>query len=180
MNVLSVILIIILIALIVFLWYTSRALFRNLYPTFAGGGIYVPTPDEAIKTMLELAGIQPIDIVTDLGSGDGRLLIAAAKAGAKYCTGYEIQSWLVKMANESATKESVSDNVQTLKKSMWDADVSNTTLVLLYQISYAMKGIEEKLQKELPPGARVVANGFKFPNWKEEKVVGNVRLYRKT
>lgn len=169
-----------LIGLILYACYTSRELIRSLIPAFAGGGPYVPTPDNAIQTMLELAEIKPTDIVTDLGSGDGRLLIAAAKAGAKQCTGYEIQHWLVKQSNENATKENLSDRIITHEKSMWDADLSSTSLVLLYQISYAMKRLEQKLQSELPVGARVVANGFKFPNWKEEKTVGNVRLYRKS
>ncbi|OGL61937.1 hypothetical protein A3C09_01140 [Candidatus Uhrbacteria bacterium RIFCSPHIGHO2_02_FULL_47_44] len=130
--------------------------------------------------MLELANIQPNDIVMDLGSGDGRLLIAAAKAGAKKSIGYEIQHWLVKQSRELVENEHLSDKIEIRPESFWHVDVSNTNLVLLYQISYAMKGIEEKLQKELPVGARVVANGFKFPKWKEEKTIENVRLYIKT
>ncbi len=161
------------------LFYSARELIRLSVPMFAGGGMYVGTPTEAIPAMIELAEIQPTDIVMDLGSGDGRLLIAAAKAGARKSIGYEIQHWLVKQSREAVTAEHLSDKIEILPESFWHVDVSNTNLVLLYQISYAMKRIEEKLQRELPVGARVVANGFKFPNWKEERTIGNVRLYIK-
>jgi len=164
---------------LIYLFFAARDLIRISIPTFAGGGIYVGTPVEAIPIMLELANIQPTDIVMDLGSGDGRLLIAAAKAGAKKSIGYEIQHWLVKQSRELAESEHLSDKIEIYPDSFWHVDVSNTNLVLLYQISYAMKGIEEKLQRELPVGARVVANGFKFPKWKEEKTIDNVRLYIK-
>src|SRR3989338_301781 len=163
-----------------YIFFATRDLICVMIPTFAGGGIYVGTPVEAIPAMLELANIQPNDIVMDLGSGDGRLLIAAAKAGAKKSIGYEIQHWLVKQSRELVESEHLSHKIEIHPDSFWHVDVSNTNLVLLYQISYAMKGIEEKLQKELPIGARVVANGFKFPKWKESRTIDNVRLYIKT
>jgi hypothetical protein len=163
----------------IYLIHATRELIRVMIPTIAGGGIFVGTPAVAIATMIELAEIKPTDIVMDLGSGDGRLLIAAAKAGAKKSSGYEIQHWLVKQSRELVENEHLKDKIEIHPDSFWHVDVSNTNLVLLYQISYAMKGIEKKLQKELPVGARVVANGFKFPKWKEEKTIDNVRLYIK-
>lgn len=163
----------------IYLCYSTRELIRVMIPTIAGGGIYVGTPSEAIVTMIKLAEIKPTDIVMDLGSGDGRLLIAAAKAGAKKSIGYEIQHWLVKQSRKTVVAEHLENKIEILPESFWHVDVSNTNLVLLYQISYAMNGIEKKLQKELPIGARVVANGFKFPKWKEEKTIDNVRLYIK-
>ncbi len=162
-----------------YLFFSTRELIHLIVPIAGWGGFYVPTSPEATDLMVQLAKINSSDIVTDFGSGDGRLLIAAAKAGAKKCYGYEIQPWLIKMSRKLIAKENLGDKIEILPHSFWHADVSNTTAILLYQISYAMKGIEEKLQKELPIGARVVANGFKFPNWKEEKIVGNVRLYIK-
>lgn len=164
---------------LIYLFFATRDLICVMIPTFAGGGIYVGTPVKAIATMIELAEIKPTDIVMDLGSGDGRLLIAAAKAGAKKSIGYEIQHWLVKQSRETVATEHLEDKIEIHPDSFWHVDVSNTNLVLLYQISYAMKGIEKKLQKELPIGARVVANGFKFPKWKEERTIDNVRLYIK-
>lgn len=174
-----IILAIIGIGALVYLFFGTRSLIRLMIPAFAGGGLFVGTPPEAIVTMIELAQIQPSDIVMDLGSGDGRLLIAAAKAGAKKSIGYEIQHWLVKRSRELVEKENLTDKIEIHPDSFWHTDVSNTNLVLLYQISYAMKGIEEKLKKELPIGARVVANGFKFPKWREERTIDNVRLYIK-
>lgn len=148
-----------------------------MIPSFAGGAIFVPTPDEAVTIMMKLAEINPADIVTDFGSGDGKLLIAGAKAEAKKCYGYEIQPWLIKLSRKLIKQEKFEDRIEILPHSFWHADVSNTTVVLIYQISYAMKGIEEKLLKELPIGARVISNGFKFPNWKGDETIGNVRLY---
>jgi hypothetical protein len=160
-----------------YLYFSALSLIRVLSPSFAGGAIFVPTPNEAAKAMIRLANIHSDDIIVDLGSGDGKLLIAAAKSGAKKAIGYEIQHWLVNKSRENAITENLENKVEVVCKSFWHADVSNTTVVLLYQISYAMKGLEEKLQKELPVGARVVSNGFKFPNWKENNRIGNVRLY---
>jgi hypothetical protein len=162
---------------LVYLFFSVWNLIRILSPSFAGGAIFVPTPDEAVKAMMQLAHIHSDDIVMDLGSGDGKLLIAAAKSGAKKAVGYEIQRWLVNKSRNSATAENLENKIEVVCRSFWHADVSNTTVILLYQISYAMKGLEEKLQKELPVGARVVSNGFKFPNWKENNRIGNVRLY---
>lgn len=172
-------LILIAIISISYLIFSTRELIHLVVPICGWGGFYVPTTPEATELMVKLAEINTSDVVTDFGSGDGRLLIAAAKAGAVKGYGYEIQPWLIKLSRKLIAKEKLEDKIEILPHSFWHADVSNTTAILLYQISYAMKGIEEKLQKELPTGARVVANGFVFPNWKEEKTVGNVRLYIK-
>lgn len=174
---LYILLILMTLGIIGYLFYSTRELIRLIIPIAGWGGFYVPTTPEATDLMVKMAEINSSDIVTDFGSGDGRLLIAAAKAGAKKCYGYEIQPWLIKLSRKLIKEEKFEDRIEILPHSFWHADVSNTTAILLYQISYAMKGIEEKLQKELPAGARVVANGFVFPNWKEEKIIGNVRLY---
>lgn len=167
------------ISAVIYLCFLTRDLIRLLIPALAGGGLFVGTPENIVPVMLKLANISPNDIVADLGSGDGRLLIAAAQAGAKKGIGYEIQHWLVKQSRVHIEQRHLTDKIEIRQESFWHADVSSTTLILLYQISFAMKGIEEKLLKELPIGARVVANGFTFPHWKEEKTVGNVRLYIK-
>lgn len=174
-----IVLILIAIFAIGYLIFSTREMIRVLIPIMGWGGFYVPTSHESTDLMVKLVEIQPTDIVADFGSGDGRLLIAAAKAGAQKGVGYEIQHWLVKLSRKLIAQEKLEDKITILPNSFWHADVSNTTVILLYQISYAMKGIEEKLQKELPVGARVAANGFVFPKWKEDKIVGNVRLYVK-
>ena len=179
LYILYTILILLMIGTIAYLLFSTREMIRVLIPIMGWGGFYVPTSHESTDLMVKLVEIKPTDIVGDFGSGDGRLLIAAAKAGAQKGVGYEIQHWLVKLSKKLIAEEKLEDKIQILPNSFWHADVSNTTVILLYQISYAMKGIEEKLQKELPVGARVAANGFVFPNWKEEKIVGNVRLYIK-
>ncbi len=158
------------------LWWVAHILLSF----FAGGGPYVPIPKHHIKTVMELASIKPKDRMIDLGSGDGRLLIAAVQAGAHEAIGFEIHPGLVRLSRRLARNAHLENKIHIHHKSFWHADVSNATIVTLYQISYAMKHLEKKLLEELPVGTRVVAHGFKFPNWKPEKTIENTRLYIKT
>jgi len=129
--------------------------------------------------MLQIAHITPNDIVIDLGSGDGKLLVAALEAGAKRAIGYEIHPGLAKFSQTKLARKGMRDRSRVFCKSMWKADLSDVTLVLLYQIPYAMGKLGDKLLSELPPGARVVSNAFEFPNWKPTKSEGDVHVYIK-
>ncbi len=179
MGYVTLILFLFMIGLIVFnvwlLWWASHF----LLPFFMGGGPYVPIPKHHIATVIELANIKPNDIVIDLGSGDGRLLIAAVHAGAHKAIGFEIHPGLVRLSRNNVKKEHLENRIHIHQKSFWHADVSNASVVTLYQISYTMKRLEQKLLDELPIGARVIAHGFKFPNWKVERTIENTRLYIK-
>lgn len=150
-----------------------------LIPLISGGGPYVPTSPDRVKRMIRFANITSNDTVIDLGSGDGRLLIAAAQAGAKQAIGYEIHPGLVRISRLKARKNNVQDKVLIKKESLWRADVSKANVILLYQIPYAMEKIENKLTTELPAGTRVVSNGFKFPNWKQKDEEADIFLYIK-
>ncbi len=154
------------------LWWSSYF----LLPFFHGGGPYVPIPKHHIKTVMELALIKPEDVVVDLGSGDGRLLIAAIQAGAHKAIGYEIHPGLVRLSRQLIKNVHLENQITVHQKSFWNQDVSHANVVTIYQISYAMKHLEKKLLTELPLGARVVAHGFKFPNWKPVKTIENTRL----
>lgn len=179
MNILILFLSIVAISLFVFniwlLWWASH----SLLPFFMGGGPYVPIPKHHIATVIKLADIKPNDVVIDLGSGDGRLLIAAMRAGAREAIGYEIHPGLVRLSRRLVRNAHLEHHIHIHQKSFWHADVSKATVVIIYQISYAMKRIEHKLLTELPIGASVVAHGFKFPNWKPERTMENTRLYVK-
>lgn len=142
------------------------------------GAPYVPTGEETVATMIRLANICADDTVVDLGSGDGRIVIAAAKAGARISVGYEIQPRLLWLSRKYAKHAEVSDKTVFHWKSMWDADVSKVTVVFLYQITYAMPKLSKKLQTELPPGARVISSGFTFPHWEPVQKEGGVTMYR--
>lgn len=153
-------------------WYGSI-----LIPVLTGGAPYVPTKDADIKRMLMLAQITPKDVVVDLGSGDGRLVIAAAQAGAGLALGYEIHPGLVTISKNKI--DSLDLNRAVIhSESMWGADLSRVTVVLMYQVPYAMSRLKQKLQSELPKGARIISNAFEFPDWDHEEELESVRLYR--
>ena len=151
-----------------------------LLPIIYGGGPFVPSSNKIVKQMIELAQITPGDRVADLGSGDGRMLIAAAKAGAQSVVGYEIHPGLVAISRFWARKEKLQSRVQTIKQSFWKADVHDVTVVLLYQLPDSMTKLGDKLRAELPSGARIVSHAFPITNWEPVSHIGKLFLYKKT
>ena len=156
-------------------WWASH----SLLPFVMGGGPYVPIPEHYIEQVMQLANVQATDVFVDIGSGDGRLLIAAAEAGAGEVIGYEIHPGLVIRSRRLARANHLEHKITIHKKSFWNADFSRATIVTIYQMSYTMKHLEKKLLDELPASARVVTHGFHFPNWKSEDEIGNTKLYVK-
>jgi protein-L-isoaspartate O-methyltransferase len=133
---------------------------------------FVATPTSIVDEMLELAGVGPSDFVIDLGSGDGRLVIAAvAKYHARGGFGVDIDGDLVKLANASAAKAGVANRVRFLEQDLFAATVGEATVVTVYLLPGAMGRVEKKLLAELKPGTRVVAHDFQFPTWQPERVV---------
>jgi len=109
--------------------------------------------------MLTLAAIGPGDYVIDLGSGDGRLVTTAvAKYKARGGLGFEIDPKLVKEANEKARNAGVGDRVKFVERDLFTADVSEATVVTLYLMPGMLGRVEDKLQKELKPGTRVISH----------------------
>lgn len=158
--------------LLVLYWFGGM-----LIPVFAGGGPYVPTRPEIVEQMLKVANITPKDIVVDLGSGDGRLVIAAINAGARRSMGYEIHPGLTKLSNRKIRHAGFVDRAIVLNHSMWKANLTDATVVFLYQIPYAMGRIRKLLESQLAPGSRIVSHAFKIPGWEPEATEGNVVLY---
>ncbi len=159
-------------SLLALYWFGAMIL-----PIFFNGAPYVPTPHERVKKMIKRANITSSDVVSDLGSGDGRLLIAAAKAGAKRCIGYELHPSLVSVSRSKAKNQKLDHIIEVFKTSFWNANLKNVSLVLLYQIPHNMQELEDKLRGELPKGARVVSNGFEFPKWKPKSSEDRIHLY---
>ena len=143
---------------------------------------YVPTPVSIVDEMLTLAGVGPDDVVVDLGSGDGRLVISAVtKYKARRGFGVDINPALVKLANENAAKAGVADRVQFFERDLFVTDVSTATVVTLYLLPSIMAKVETKLQADLKPGTRVVSHDYPFPTWavtrtKELDVAEKVRI----
>lgn len=132
---------------------------------------YVPTPDVVVTRMLELAGVGPDDFVVDLGSGDGRIVIAAARDFGARGLGVDIDAELVKRSNELARQVGVADRVTFLKQDLFDADLSKATVVTLYLLEDAISLVGDKLLRELRPGARVVTHDYPIQGWTWENVV---------
>ncbi len=156
--------------LILFLFYFSIQFF--------GGVPYLPTPNKNLSKMLELAELKPNELLIDLGSGDGRILIEAAKKGAK-AIGYEIDPFLVWTARKEIKKQGLENKIKIYRQSFWKADLKEADVITFYGITGIMGRMEKKLLKGLKPGARVCSYVFSFPNWKPEKHGSGIFLYRK-
>lgn len=146
-----------------------------LLPT-VGGAIYLPSEEMRIRTIIELAKIRKGERAIDIGSGDGRLVRALAKAGAK-AFGCEINPFLVLWSKWKLKTAPQNERGSIYWQNLWLTNFSEYQVVTLFGMTYIMNGLEKKLMKELKPGARVLCNSFPFPNWKPEKKVGSVYLY---
>jgi ribosomal protein L11 methylase PrmA len=140
------------------------------------GAPFVPTFRNSLGKMIVAAKIQPGEKLADLGSGDGRIVIAAAKNGAQ-AHGYEINPVLVWYSRWQISQAGLSGKAFVHWKSFWKADLSEYQIVTVFGITSIMKDLEAKLKAELKPGSRVVSNIFQFPNWEGEKT-DSVFVYR--
>jgi tRNA G37 N-methylase Trm5 len=129
---------------------------------------FVPSPDDVVDKMLELAAVGPKDVVYDLGSGDGRIVIAAAKKGAR-AVGIDINPERTKESNDNARKAGVTKRVKFLTQDLFDADISEATVVTLYLLPTVNVKLKPKLLSELKPGTRIVSHSFDMGDWKPEK-----------
>jgi protein-L-isoaspartate O-methyltransferase len=133
---------------------------------------YVPTPWVIVDEIMALAAPGPGDVVIDLGSGDGRLVITAVlRRGASRGLGVDIDASLVRLASENAAKAGVADRVRFETRDLFATSVADATVVTLYLLPTAVPKVETKLLAEMKPGARVVSHDYPFPEWKPERVV---------
>lgn len=129
---------------------------------------YLPTPSEVVNVMLKTAAVKPDDVVVDLGSGDGRIVIAAAKTfGARKAIGIEISATLVRMARENAAKAGVTDRVEFRNDDLFDYDLSAATVVTLYLLPEVNLKLRPRLLS-LKPGTRIVAHQFGMGDWQPD------------
>lgn len=141
------------------------------------GAPFVPSEMKTVEKMVEIANIKPGERVVDLGSGEGRMLIAVAKKGVE-AHGYEINPLLVWWARRNIKNAGLQGKAFVHWKSFWGIDYASFDVVLLFGIFYIMRRLEKKLRKELKPGARVISNAFTFPSWVSEKSESGVHLYK--
>jgi ubiquinone/menaquinone biosynthesis C-methylase UbiE len=134
--------------------------------------IYVPTPQEVVDAMLEVAAVKSGDIVYDLGSGDGRIPITAAKKYGVRAVGIDINPVRIKEANENAVKAGVTNNVRFLNQDLFESNISEATVVTLYLLQSLNEKLRPKLWRDLKPGTRVVSHAFSMgPEWPPEKTL---------
>ncbi len=171
--IISILLVFVLIAVVA--WLILTLIFGGI---MLFGAPYVGSKRQKLKQMIKLARIKKGDKAADLGSGDGRVVLALAKTGAT-AHGYEINPVLVWQARRKIAKAGVSDRATIYFKNYWLIDLSSYDLITVYGTTYIMKKLETKLQKELKPGARVISNYFKFPHWQPQQSRGEVHLYIK-
>ena len=137
----------------------------------SAGVAFVTTPYEAVNEMLRLAAVTRDDVVYDLGSGDGRIVIAAARDFGARAVGVEIDQALIKESNENAQKAGVSDRVSFVEKDLFQVDLRGATVVTLFLLPGLNEMLAPKLMEELQPGARIVSHMFDMGEWRPDKTV---------
>ena len=138
-------------------------------PTRRPDVIYVPTPEEVVEAMLQVAKVTKNDIVYDLGTGDGRIPVTAAKKYGARGVGIDIDPQRIKEANENVTKNGVGDRVRIIQGDLFEANISEATVVTLYLLPSLNQKLIPKLTKELKPGTRIVSHAFDMGDWKPEQ-----------
>lgn len=143
---------------------------------------FVVTPRTTVEGMLDLANVTKRDTVYDLGSGDGRIPIMAAKKYGAYGVGIEIKPDLVQRARKNARLSGVSDKVEFRQQDLFKADFSDATVVTLYLLPDVNTRLRPKLFEQLDPGTRVVSHGFDMDAWTPDTTVtvDKTRVYRWT
>jgi ribosomal protein L11 methylase PrmA len=131
--------------------------------------IFVPTPHEVVDDMLRLANVRKGDTLYDLGSGDGRIAIAAAKKYGVKAVGIDIDPERIREATENARKAGVTDLVQFRQEDLFKADFREATVVTLYLLPDLNVKLRPRLWDELKPGTRIVSHQFEMGTWKPEK-----------
>ena len=122
--------------------------------------IFVPTPQEVVDAMLKLAKVSANDVVYDLGSGDGRIPITAAKTYGARGVGIDIDPQRIREANENLKAAAVGDKVRFLNQDLFTTDISEATVVTLYLLPSLNLKLLPKLNRELKPGTRIVSHAF--------------------
>jgi len=132
---------------------------------------FVPTSDEAVQAMLKLANVQKTDVVYDLGCGDGRIVIAAARDFGARGVGIDIDPLRIAEAKQNAEEAGVEKLVRFEENDLFEADIHEASVVTLFLLSGVNLKLRPKLLKDLKPGTRIVSNTFDMGDWKPEKEI---------
>jgi SAM-dependent methyltransferase len=146
---------------------TKQAPFEPMVGQEGKDVVWVPTPQSLVDKMLDMAKVTAKDYVMDLGSGDGRTVITAAKRGAR-ATGIEYNPEMVKLSQANAKKEGVADRAEFRKADLFQTDLSKATVITMFLLPDINLKLRPKLLK-LKPGTRVVSNTFTMGDWKPDE-----------
>jgi hypothetical protein len=134
-------------------------------------GPYVPSPQSVVSDMLRYADVNGNDFLIDLGSGDGRIVLTAAKVFGARGFGVEIKEDLVKRANESAKQQGLADRVKFMKQDLFRTDISQASIITMYLLPDTVNMLRDKFMNELKPGTRIVSHDYPLTGWIPEKYV---------
>jgi hypothetical protein len=134
-------------------------------------GPYVPSPQSVVADMLRYADVGASDFLIDLGSGDGRIVLTAAKVFGARGFGVEIKDELVKKSNEAAQKEGLAGRVRFMKQDLFKTDMSQATVITMYLLPDTVNLLKDKFLNELKPGTRIVSHDYPLTGWIPEKYV---------
>ena len=157
-------------ALIAFISITTCVRAEDVKPV-KDAGPYVPSPQSVVSDMLRHADVGSSDFLIDLGSGDGRIVLTAAKVFGARGFGVEIKDELVKKSNEAAQKEGLADRVKFIKQDLFKTDLSQATVVTMYLLPDTVNMLKDKFLAELKPGTRIVSHDYPLTGWIPEKYV---------
>lgn len=130
--------------------------------------IFVPTPPEVVEAMLDMAQVKDGDVLYDLGSGDGRIPIAAVKRAKVKATGIDIDPARIKEANANAKAQGVEGKVTFKQADLFTSDFSDASVITLYLLDTLNEKLRPKLLAELKPGTRIVSHAFRMGEWEPE------------
>jgi hypothetical protein len=131
---------------------------------------YVPTPTEVVARMLSMANVNKKDLLYDLGSGDGRIVITAAREYGARGVGYDLNPQRIKESNDNARLAGVTNRVRFTQQDLFEADLSGATVVTLYLLPDVNLKLRPKLLRELCPGTRIVSHNYDMGDWQPEAV----------
>ncbi len=154
-----------------FLLATASPGFADDLQPSKDAGPYVPSPQSVVADMLKVAEVGPADFVIDLGSGDGRIVLTAAKVFGAQGFGVEIKDELVKKSNEAARREGLSDRVKFIKQDLFKTDISQATVLTMYLLPDTVNLLKDKFLAELKPGTRIISHDYPLTGWIPEKYI---------
>ena len=152
------------------LGFSSIAASTDLQP-IKDAGPYVPSPQSVVADMLRYAEVSAGDFLIDLGSGDGRIVLTAAKVFGARGFGVEIKDDLVRKSNEAAKNEGLAERVRFMKQDLFKTDLSQATVITMYLLPDTVNLLKDKFLSELRPGTRIVSHDYPLTGWIPEKYV---------